>query len=252
MAASPNLSSLLSSIRVDMRDLGDCKSYSQEELNRQAINVWNADSVFCSLQKLAYSLSVDRIVLAEMTNRREPEPIGPSSQGLTSKDIQGIYAWQVSTETVDEEMNNWHLSSRQKSDVRKIVSNGGAVIIVSAFADDACEILSHELGHHISEFHAGFNRRAELFTAPTNLGREDSRLDPYCRQNKAEFFAESFRFYLTGEPMRKIDLRGILKRVRKNDSRAFNLLRNYRKRAVRAAHISARSLNLNRDTSLAA
>jgi hypothetical protein len=212
---------------IDMRDLGDCKSYSQEELNQQAINVWNADSVFRSLQKLAYSLSVDRIVLAEMTNWRGSEPIGPSSQGLTSKDIQGIYVWKVSTETIDEEMNNWHLSSRQKSDIRKIVSNGGAVIIVSAFADDACEILSHELGHHISEFHAGFTR-AELLTAPTNPGREDSRLDAYCRQNKAEFFAESFRFYLGGDPMGRIDLRPLLGRVHKNDCRAFKLLQTYR------------------------
>jgi hypothetical protein len=230
MAASPNLA-FLSSNRVNMRDLADCKSYSQEELNRQAINVWNADSVFCSLQKLAYSLSVDRIVLAKMTNRRKSEPIGPSSQGLTSKNIQGIYVWRVSTETVDEEMNNWHLSSRQKSDVRKIVSKGGAVIMVSAFADDACEILSHELGHHMSEFHAGFTR-AELFTAPTNPGREDSRLDAYCKQNKAEFFAESFRFYLGGDPMGRIDLRPLLGRVRKNDCRAFKLLQTYRASAI--------------------
>jgi hypothetical protein len=236
---------------IDMRDLGDCKSYSQEELNQQAINVWNADSVFCSLQKLAYSLSVDRVVLAEMTNWRGSEPIGPSSQGLTSKDIQGIYVWKVSTETVDEEMNNWRLSSRQKSDIRKIVSNGGAVIIVNAFADDACEILSHEIGHHVVLCIANLKIPWQWAT-PTNMGRLDSRFDAYCAEINNEFFAESFRFYLTGEPMGRIDLRVILNRVRKNDSRAFNILRNYRKWAVRAAYINARSLKLNRNTSLAA
>jgi hypothetical protein len=217
---------------IDMRDLGDAtEGDSHYNPYQEATTIWLTDPVFCSLKKLGHALGVDRIVLAEMTNRREPKPIGPSSQGRTSKDTQGIYVWNVSTATVDEEMNNWHLSSRQKSDVRKIVSNGGAVIMVSAFADDACEILSHELGHHISEFHAGFTR-AELFTAPTNPGREDSRLDAYCRQNKAEFFAESFRFYLGGDPMGRIDLRPLLGRVRKNDCRAFKLLQTYRASAI--------------------
>ena len=227
MAASPNLA-FLSSNRVDMRDLGEpAEGDSHDNPYQEATTIWLADPVFCSLKKLGHALSVDRIVLAEMTNQREPGPIGPSSEGLTSKDTQGIYIWKVSSETVDEEMDNWHLSGRQKSDIRKIVENGGAVIIVSLFGNDACETLSHELGHHISEFHSGFTP-AELFTAPTNPGREDSRLDVYCRQNNAEFFAESFAFYLGGEPMRKIDLRPVLRRVRRKHPRAFKLLQTYR------------------------
>jgi len=221
---------------IDMQDLGDVEADSHDNPYQEARAIWLADPVFCSLKKLGHSLGVDRIVLAQRAT-------------LTAHDThQGSYYFNLPLSKL--QFDDWILPTRQKSMFRKLVLSGGAVIIVNVFTDDACEILSHEIGHHIVHVLAGLGFQ-EGWNTPTNMGRRDSRFDAYCLEINDEFFAESFRFYLTGEPMGRIDLRGILDRVRKNDSRAFNLLRNHRKRAVRAAYINAHSLNLNRDTSLA-
>jgi hypothetical protein len=220
---------------IDMRALGDAaEEDSHDDPYQGARTIWLADPAFCSLKKLGHALGVDRIVL---------------SQGLSSEDMRGVYYFNLPASKLDFE--HWLLSNRQKSELRRIVLEGGAVIVVSPFDSDACEILSHEIGHHVVHCIANLKIPWQ-WAAPTNMGRLDSRFDAYCLEINDEFFAESFRFYLTGEPMGRIDLLGILNRVRKNDSRAFNLLRNYRKRAVRAAYINARSLKLNRNTSLAA
>jgi hypothetical protein len=235
---------------IDMRDLGDAtEEDSHDNPYQEARTLWLADPAFCSLKRLGHELGVDRIVLAQRATLHDSEPLGPASQGFTTRDIQGSYYFNLPLSKL--QFDDWILPTRQKSTLRKLVLSGGAVIIVNVFTDDACEILSHEIGHHVVHFIANLKIPWQWAT-PTNMGRLDSRFDPYCLEINDEFFAESFRFYLTGEPMGRIDLRGILDRVRKNDSRAFNLLRNYRKRAVRAAYINARSLKLNRNTSLAA
>ena len=228
MAASPNLS-FLSPIRVDMRDLGNPgKGDSPESIRRHARKIWFADPVFSSLQKLADGLGVSKVIFAERT-----------ASDLT----QGQYLFRAPT----HHLEGWLLSSRQKSTLRSINKNGGAAIIVNLCADDACEILSHEIGHHIVHVLAGL-RFQEGWNTPTNSGRLDSRFDAYCLEINDEFFAESFRFYLSGEPMGRIDLRAILNRVYKNDSRAFKLLRNYRKR-VHTAYIATRGLEVSLKTS---
>jgi hypothetical protein len=231
---------------IDMRDLGVSEDDSQ--------NIWFTDPTFKALLGLAQGLGVSKVIFAERAEWKDsvqgsyfgvasPEAV-PSTELKRSQSPNGL-KWNLS---------GWLLSSKEKNILYPILRKGRIVIIVNVWAEteNACEILSHEIGHHVVHHFAGF-RPHFLKAAPTNAARLDSRFDEYGgTKNNDEFFAESFRFYLGGEPMGRIDLRGILNRVRKNDSRAFDLLRNYRKRAVRAAHINARSLKLNRNTSLAA
>jgi hypothetical protein len=213
MAASPNLSSLLSSNRVNMRDLGNPgKGDSQESMRRYARKIWFADPIFCSLQNLADVLGVSKVIFAERT---------------ASDITQGQYLFRAPA----HHLEGWLLSSQQKSTLRSINKNGGAAIIVNLYADDACEILSHEIGHHIVHALAGLKLQ-EQWAAPTNWGRRDSRFDAHCSEINDEFFAESFAFYLGGEPMHKIDLRPVLRRVRRKHPRAFKLLQTYRASAV--------------------
>jgi hypothetical protein len=218
MAAALSLS--VSLPLVDMRGLVD-ESPSQAVLTRQTSQIWLNDLVFKSLLTLAHGLKVSRVILA---------------QRLANDSRQGVYLYNRSSKSkikiwfrdrVDQQLREWRLSKRQKSDVHAIVSRGGAVIIVNAFADDAGEILSHEIGHHIAEFHAELSS-LELFSDATNIGLTDPRFDDYCKTNAGEFYAESFRFFLTGEPMRGINLRRLLKRVELGSPRAYFLLMAFR------------------------
>jgi hypothetical protein len=226
---------------IDMRDLGVSEDDSQ--------NIWFTDPTFKALLGLAQGLGVSKVIFAE---RAERENGLHGSYFFGEVSPEAVPSHRIKVE-LERNFADWLLSPREKNILHPILRRkGGTVIIVNAWAEDACEILSHEIGHHVVHHFAGF-RPHFLKAVPTNAARLDSRFDEYGgTKNNDEFFAESFRFYLAGEPMRRIDLRGILNRVYKNDSRAFKLLRNYRRWAVRAAYINARSLKLNRNTSLAA
>ena len=113
--------------------------------------------------------------------------------------------------------------------IRGALNREKAAIVINAFADDHCEVLRHELGHHIAVYLCGLNGVERFIDPPTKAMREDSRLDEYCLSSRNEALAESFGLYLEGAPMRHINLKPLLRRVCMNNTRAFSILRNYRK-----------------------
>lgn len=185
------------------------------DVSRKLVKLHLVNPVFRGLRMIAHEIGVSRIVLA----RR-----------IGSDDIQGQYfPPSADPEKVSAAFQNWDLSDRQSSLIRGALNREKAAIVINAFADDHCEVLRHELGHHIAVYLCGLNGVERFIDPPTKAMREDSRLDEYCLSSRNEALAESFGLYLEGAPMRHINLKPLLRRVCMNNTRAFSILRNYRK-----------------------